>query len=710
LQLPFGQVDRLSKMIPVEGVKPVSITKAIADEPRLREARDGEEVVARLLDYAARVEGLYRNASTHAAGVVIGDRPLDRLVPLYRDPASDMPATQFNMKWVEQAGLVKFDFLGLKTLTVIQNAVDLIRGSGRHLHIGSDGRHLYDPPSEAVDQINAIPLDDKASYDLFASARTVAVFQVESSGMMDALRRMKPTCIEDIVALVALYRPGPMENIPTYCEVKNGLKDLESIHPSIDHILSETQGIIVYQEQVMQIAQVMAGYSLGGADLLRRAMGKKIAEEMAKERPKFVDGSVAQGVDAKKAGEVFDLLEKFANYGFNKSHAAAYAVVSYQTAWLKANHPVEFMAAVMNCDIHLTDKLAVYKREVDRMGIEVVPPCVNRSGETFTVARGCIHYALGALKGVGVDAMRTIVAARGDTPFADMVDFARRVDLRRIGKRALEMMARAGAFDALDDNRARVLAGLDGHVAFSAASHDQAASSQSSLFGGGEDLPPPRPVLAPVWLPAERLGQEHQAIGFYLSGHPIDDYLPALRRIEVSTLAEIRAAAASGPLVTYIAGTVSSRQEKKSAKGNRFAFLSASDPTGLYEVVLFSEVLEAGREYLEPGASVVMQVQVEPQGDEVKMLARSVQPLERAVANVGPAELVLEAANDVDIAALQSTLAGLAGDAGRRGRLILRLHQGEDLYDLQIDERAPVGPAARQRLRVVPGVLDLIEQ
>jgi len=362
LQMPYGQVDRLSKLIPVEGVKPVSIEKALADEPRLREAARAEEVVKRLLDYGQQIEGLLRNASTHAAGVVIGDRPLDELVPLYQDPRSDMPATQFNMKWVEAAGLVKFDFLGLKTLTVIQNAVDLIRQGGRHLHLAPDGREIYAPPEGAVDEINAIPLDDRPSYELYSAAKTVAVFQVESTGMMDALRRMKPTCIEDIVALVALYRPGPMENIPTYCEVKNGLRAIESIHPTIDHILRETQGIIVYQEQVMEIAQVMAGYTLGGADLLRRAMGKKIAEEMAKERPKFIEGAKkTHDVPAKKAGEVFDLLEKFANYGFNKSHAAAYAVVSYQTAWLKANHPVEFMAAVMNCDIHLTDKLAIYK-------------------------------------------------------------------------------------------------------------------------------------------------------------------------------------------------------------------------------------------------------------------------------------------------------------------------------------------------------------
>ncbi|AUH64476.1 DNA polymerase III subunit alpha [Paracoccus zhejiangensis] len=713
LQLPFGQVDRLSKMIPVEGVKPVSVTKARAEEPRLREAAK-EEVVGRLLDYAEQIEGLYRNASTHAAGVVIGDRPLDRLVPLYRDPGSDMPATQFNMKWVEQAGLVKFDFLGLKTLTVIQNAVDLINGGGRPLHVAADGRELYQPPEGAVNQINAIPLDDKASYDLFASARTVAVFQVESSGMMDALRRMRPTCIEDIVALVALYRPGPMENIPTYCEVKNGVRDLESLHPSIDHILAETQGIIVYQEQVMQIAQEMAGYSLGGADLLRRAMGKKIAEEMAKERPKFVDGAVAQGVEPKKAGEVFDLLEKFANYGFNKSHAAAYAVVSYQTAWLKANHPVEFMAAVMNCDIHLTDKLAVYKRECDRMGIEIVPPCVNRSAPKFTVAEGRIHYALGALKGVGLEAMRLIHEARGDKTFRDIHDFARRVDMRRVGKRALEMLARAGAFDLLDSNRARVLKSLDGLVAWSAAVQDQAASNQTSLFGGGEDLPPPRTPIAPVWLPTEKLGEEHKAIGFYLSGHPLDDYLPALKRKKVQTLAEIAAEAEGGPLVAMIAGTVSARQERKSAKGTPFAFVSLSDPTGLYEVTCFSDLLTSSRDLLEPGENVVLQVKVEPAADQVKMLANSVQRLEDAVADAGAGALAVELAEVEAVPrvaeVLQRIMDEIKAGPRSRGAIRLRVKDGARLVEIEVAGDMPVSTPARQALRAVPGVLDVVEE
>lgn len=713
LQMPYGQVDRLSKLIPVEGVKPVSITKARAEEPRLREAAR-EEVVGRLLDYAEKLEGLYRNASTHAAGVVIGDRPLDQLVPLYRDPSSDMPATQFNMKWVEQAGLVKFDFLGLKTLTVIQNAVDLIRGGGRHLHIGADGQELYEPPEGAVDQINLIPLDDKPTYDLFASARTVAVFQVESSGMMDALRRMGPTCIEDIVALVALYRPGPMENIPTYCEVKNGVRDLTSIHPLIDHILEETQGIIVYQEQVMQIAQVMAGYSLGGADLLRRAMGKKIAAEMAKERPKFIKGSVANGVEEKKAGEVFDLLEKFANYGFNKSHAAAYAVVSYQTAWLKANHPVEFMAAVMNCDLHLTDKLAVYKRECDRMGIEIVPPCVNRSAPLFTVKEGRIHYALGALKGVGVEAMRLIETARGETGFADLHDFARRVDMRRVGKRSLEMLARAGAFDLLDDNRARVLKSLDSLVAWSTAVQEQAVSSQSSLFGGGEDLPPPRATVAQVWLPAEKLGEEHRAVGFYLSGHPLDDYLPALRRKKVQTLAEITAEAEGGPLVTQIAGTVSARQERKSAKGTQYAFVSLSDPTGLYEVTVFSDLLNAARDRLEPGENVVLQVKVEPSGDQVKMLANSVTGLEDAVADAGAGSLAVEMQGADTVPRLAEVLGRIKNEITvsprSRGPVLLRIREGDEMIEIEVANDAPLTTPARQALRAVPGVLEVVER
>ena len=716
LQMPYGQVDRLSKMIPVEGVKPVSIEKALVDEPRLREEAKNEEVVDRLLTYAQQVEGLLRNASTHAAGVVIGDRPLDELVPLYQDPRSDMPATQFNMKWVEQAGLVKFDFLGLKTLTVIQNAVDLIKKSGRHLHIAADGTQLYEPAEGAVDEINAIPLDDENSYKLYSRAQTVAVFQVESSGMMEALKRMKPTCIEDIVALVALYRPGPMENIPTYCEVKNGQKDLESIHPTIDHILAETQGIIVYQEQVMQIAQVMAGYSLGGADLLRRAMGKKIAEEMAKERPKFIEGAKAtHNVDVKKAGEVFDLLEKFANYGFNKSHAAAYAVVSYQTAWLKANHPVEFMAGVMNCDIHLTDKLGTYFQEVKKgLGIDYVPPCVNRSQATFDVAGGKLVYALGALKNVGVEAMKLIVEGRGAKPFATLFDVARRVDLKRVGKRPLEMLARAGAFDVLDPNRRRVIESLDPLVSYSAAIHEQKSSSQVSLFGeAGDDLPEPRLPRCDDWLPAERLAEEFKAIGFYLSGHPLDDYLPALKRKQVLTLDEVAAKAERGPFIGRMAGVVAGRQERKSARGNRFAFAQLSDPTGQFEVTLFSDTLEAAREHLETGTRIIVTVEATMEADQLKLLGRSVAPVDIAIADAGSNGLRIFLGEAGAVIAVRSVLENAREQKinGARGPVIFTIQTQTDLgeIDVSLDEVYPVTPQIKGALRSLQGVVEVEE-
>jgi len=719
LQMPYGQVDRLSKMIPVEGVKPVSIEKALADEPRLREEARNEEVVARLLEYGQQVEGLLRNASTHAAGVVIGDRPLDHLVPLYQDPRSNMPATQFNMKWVEQAGLVKFDFLGLKTLTVIQNAVDQIKASGRHLHIAADGTELFVPPEGLEDDIATIPLDDEASYKLYAAAKTVAVFQVESSGMMDALKRMKPTCIEDIVALVALYRPGPMENIPTYCEVKNGVRERESVHPSIDHILEETQGIIVYQEQVMQIAQVMAGYSLGGADLLRRAMGKKIAEEMAKERPKFEKGAMENGVDKKKASEVFDLLEKFANYGFNKSHAAAYAVVSYQTAWLKANHPVEFMAGVMNCDIHLTDKLAVYFEEVrKRLELPWVPPCVNRSDATFTVVEGALVYALGALKNVGVEAMKLITQGRKvegvDKPFATLFDLARRVDLKRVGKRPLEMLARSGAFDVLDPNRRRVFGALDALVNYSAAIHEQKASNQVSLFGeAGDDLPEPRMMPCDDWEAAERLTEEFKAVGFYLSGHPLDDYMGPLKRKGVITLDELTEKAQSGPLVAKLAGVVAGRQERKSARGNRFAFAQMSDTTGAFEVTLFSDTLEACRDHLEAGSKVVVSVEATLESDQLKLLGRGVVPIDTAVADAGGMGLRIFIENVSAIASVSEVLEGARGVARAAGKGPVHLCLMDPALpgEVEVDLGAqfPVTPQIKGAIRSLGGVLEVEE-
>ncbi len=697
LQLPYSQVDRLAKMIPVDGVKPVSIEQALTDEPRLRDAANGEEVVDRLLTYGRRLEGLLRNASTHAAGVVIGDRPLDELVPLYQDWRSEMPASQFSMKWVEAAGLVKFDFLGLKTLTVIQNTLDLLRRRGIEI----------DP--------NFIPLDDAKTFELYSSAHTVAVFQVESAGMMDALRRMKPTCIEDIVALVALYRPGPMESIPKYCEVKNGLSEREFLHPTIDHLLNETQGIIVYQEQVMQIAQEMAGYTLGGADLLRRAMGKKIKEAMDAEKPKFLKGAKANGVDAGKAAEVWTLLEKFANYGFNKSHAVAYAVVSYQTAWLKANHPVEFMAGVMNCDLHLTDKLSVYAEAVrSELDIEILPLCVNRSEATFSISDGKLVYALGALKNVGVEAMRLLTAARGDRPFINLFDLARRADLKRIGKRCLEMLARSGAFDRLDPNRHRVLMSLDALMAYSTASHEQRSSSQASLFGEtGDDLPEPRLASVEDWLPQEKLAEEHASVGFYLTGHPLDDYMTPLRRRGVMTLTEVAERAERAPLMAKVAGTVLKRQERRSARGDRFAYVQISDPTGLSEVTVFSDVLMEAGVHLRPGNNVVINLTATMESGQLRLRVRSVIPVDQATAGTEALGLRIFVEKPEAVPSVASLLerATHGGNSRVYGEVELRL-AAHDLWgevDIALGDRFRINPQIKSALRSVGGVVQVEE-
>ncbi|MDG2340475.1 MAG: DNA polymerase III subunit alpha, partial [Paracoccaceae bacterium] len=588
---------------------------------------------------------------------------------------------------------------------------------GRHLHTTADGSSLYEPPAGAVDDISAIPLDDQRSYHLYASAKTVAVFQVESSGMMDALKRMKPTCIEDIVALVALYRPGPMENIPTYCEVKNGLKDRVSVHPLIDHILEETQGIIVYQEQVMQIAQIMANYTLGGADLLRRAMGKKIKEAMDAERPKFEKGAAENGVAKKKASEVFDLLEKFANYGFNKSHAAAYAVVSYQTAWLKANHPVEFMSGVMNCDIHLTDKLAIYAEEVRRgMDIEIIPPCVNRSYAVFSVVDQKLVYGLGALKNVGADAMQMIVTARGDKEFATLFDLARRVDLKRIGKRPLEMLARSGAFDQLDPNRRKVFDSIDGLVAYSSAIHEQRNSSQVSLFGeAGEDLPEPR--MSPVgdWLPAERLEEEHKAIGFYLSGHPLDDYLPALRRKKVMTLEGLRLKAEhDGAAIGRVGVIVTGLQERKSGRGNRFFRMNISDPTGqVAGIALFPDDADAVRSAFDKTNQVVMTLEAKFNEGQFDPVGRSVAPIDSFVADAGTSGLRIiidEIGAAQTVAELLAHAASSALTAGK-GPILFHLFDpslpGPTDIDTGVDY--PVTPQIKQAIKSLDGVLSVEE-
>jgi DNA polymerase-3 subunit alpha len=615
LQMPYGQVDKLTKLVPQNPAAPVTLAAAIEGEPKLQAFRDEDPVVARAFDIAQRLEGLTRHASTHAAGIVIGDRPLSELVPLYRDPKSDMPVTQFNMKWVEPAGLVKFDFLGLKTLTVLDVAVKLLRQRDINVDLAT------------------LPLDDAPSYQMLARGDVVGVFQVESQGMRRALIDMRPDRFEDIIALVALYRPGPMANIPTYCARKHGDEECEYLHPILEPILKETFGVIIYQEQVMQIAQQMAGYTLGQADLLRRAMGKKIRAEMEKQREIFVQGAVKNGVPKGQADTIFELLAKFADYGFNKSHAAAYALVSYHTAYMKAHYPVEFLAASMTLDLNNTDKLSEFRAEAQRLGIKVEPPSINRSGPTFEVSDGAIHYALAALKGVGPQAIELIVEARQKGGlFTSLADFAARVSPRAINKRIIESLAAAGAFDTLEPSRARVFAGADAVLAACQRSHEAETSGQNDMFGNAADAPTIMLPQIEPWLPADRLRREYDAIGFFLSGHPLDDYATALKRLRVQTWAEFSRAVKTGATAGKVAATVVSRMERRTKTGNKMGIMGLSDPTGHFEAVLFSEGLAQYRDVLEPGAAVLLQLGAELQGEDVRARVLHAEPLDDAAA------------------------------------------------------------------------------
>ncbi|MBB5751323.1 DNA polymerase III subunit alpha [Prosthecomicrobium pneumaticum] len=684
LQMPYGQVDRLCKMVPQNPANPVTLGKAIEDEPRLREARDEDPLVEKLLAMAQKLEGLYRHASTHAAGIVIGDRPLDRLVPIYRDPRSDMPVTQFNMKWVESAGLVKFDFLGLKTLTVLETAIRLLAKRGI-----------------TVD-LSALPLDDRKSYEMLARGETVGVFQLESQGMRKALVGMRPDRFEDIIALVALYRPGPMDNIPTYNARKHREEEPDYLHPSLETVLKETYGVIIYQEQVMQIAQILSGYSLGEADLLRRAMGKKIKAEMDAQRDRFVRGAVERGLAKERADTIFDLLAKFADYGFNKSHAAAYALVAYQTAWLKANHPVEFLAASMTLDMANTDKINDFRREAMRLGIAVETPAVSRSGVDFDVEDGRILYALGAIKGVGRQAAEHIVAMRDGRAFRDMADFASRINPKVLNKRSLECLIAAGAFDALDADRARLVAGLDRIVAAAAARIEGETLGQGDLLGGATQRD--ALVLPEVdsWLPAERLQREHAAVGFYLSAHPLDEYAPVLKRQRVQTWAEFAEAVRHGAIAGRLAGTVTARQERKTRSGNRMGIVQLSDPTGQYEAILFAEGLNELRDVLEPGRSVIVQVTAEDRPEGVSVRIVSARALDDMASGLRQLRVFLRDADPIRSVERHLKQGG-DGDVS----LVLMLDEGNREVEVQLPGRYGLSPQIASALRAVRGVVEV---
>lgn len=609
LQMPYGQVDKICKLIPNNPANPVTIEEAIEIEPQLKTMIETEPEVQHLINIAKQLEGLYRHASTHAAGVVIGDRPLDELVPLYYDPRSPLPATQFNMKFVEQAGLVKFDFLGLKTLTVIQQTVDFLKTQNIDL------------------DILKIPLNDDKTYELLRRGETIGIFQVESAGMTDVLRKLKPENFEEITALNALYRPGPMDDIPRFIACRHGEEEVSYLYPELEPILKDTYGVIVYQEHVLRIARDLAGYTLGGADILRRAMGKKIKSEMDSQRKKFIDGVLERvGGDPNKAKTLFDQIERFASYAFPKAHAAAYALITYQTAYLKAHYPAQYMAALMTLDLHNTDKLTFFAREVKRLEIDLLPPDINSSESGFKVENGAVRYALAALKNVGAAAMDALVAEREKNgAFKDIFDFMDRVDGKVINKRQLENLIAAGVFDRIAPNRKQLMDNLEILIRY--GTEDRRGQG---LFG--EEVTRPQLNDTDDWAPLEKLRNEFAAVGFYLTAHPLDAYGDTLEQLGITSACDLQACIEEGrESQTYrVAGIVINKQERTAKSGQRFAFVQLSDATGVFEVTLFSELLTQYRDILEPGTPLVVTLTGQLNDGGLRLTCHDIENLEKA--------------------------------------------------------------------------------
>ncbi len=620
LQMPYSQADKISKMIPAgaQGKNP-TLPEALELVPELEEMRQKDPQVNKLFEIAIKLEGLYRNSGMHAAGVVIGDRPLEELVPLYKDPRADMPVTMYDMKYVEETGLIKFDFLGLKTLTVIQRALDWIKKS-----------------QGVVLDMETVPLDDVDTYKMLQEGKTTAVFQFESSGMKDVHKQIKPDRFEDLIAIVSLYRPGPMDNIPTFIKRKHGEEEITYLHPKLEPILKETYGIMVYQEQVMMIARELGGYTMGGADKLRKVMGKKMRDEIPKQRKMFTEGAVKNGIEEDVAKSIFDQMEKFASYGFNKSHAAAYSLVSYHTAYLKAHFPVEFMCAVMDLDITNTDKLAGFKSECKILGIEILKPDINESIARFSVQEGKLRYALGAIKGVGEANMNAIVEAREKGgKFKDISDFINRVDAKQLNRKQLEQLIKAGAFDCLEKKRGKLFANIDLILKNISSVTEMKTSAQSSLFGVEEYSSKVKLSEAPDWPELEKLRLEADAIGFYLSAHPLDVYAESMKKLGVKSCQSILSNIRAGDSIkANVAGCVESFQKRIGKSGNKYAFLKLSDTTDNFEGLLFSEALTKYEETINSGCPLLAKVTINKQSEDEnpRIMINSVQTLDEAIA------------------------------------------------------------------------------
>jgi len=667
LQMSYGHVDRLCKMVPNHPTDPWTLPRTLNGVSEFRREYENDNEVKRLVDLAMQLEGFPRNSSTHAAGVVIGDRPLAQLVPLYRDPRSDMPVTQFDMKYVEDAGLVKFDFLGLKTLSVLRKAVDLLARRGIDVDLG------------------ALPWDDKQVYDLLKRGDTVGVFQLESEGMRRTLSAVKPTSFGDIIALVSLYRPGPMDNIPLFGKRKNGEAPIEYPHPKLEGILAETYGIFVYQEQVMQAAQILAGYSLGDADLLRRAMGKKVQAEMDAQRQRFVDGcKEISGIEKGKANELFDLIDKFAGYGFNKSHAAAYALLAYQTGWLKTHYPEEFYAASMCFDMHQSEKLAAFVDDLRRNGFALLGPDMNSSEAEFSVERTelglAVRYALAGIRNVGEKAMEQVVGereARGE--FTSLEDLFRRMPPGAMNRRQLEGLAGAGAFDSLEPNRAKILANADRLLGVADAALRERESGQGGLFGG-EGHVEPSLLLAETeqWNRAEQMAAERENFGFYFAAHPVEQFRVIASANGARPYASLmESGVAGGRQPAVLAALVEGVSRGRTRRGADFVRADFSDSSGQFTAACFEEgLVESFQRWAAEGVCVLLNVELDsPNPDEPpRVTVRGARPL----AEVRNSARMLLTVDVHKPEALQELRLALAEGEPGRGEVRVRLHIGEN--------------------------------
>ena len=696
LDMPYSLVDKLAKLIPANPANPVSIAQALKSEPDFKQMYDQDEQTVHLVNTAVKLEGLYRHASTHAAGLVIGDRDLTELVPVCRDARSDMPVTQFNMKAVEQVGLVKFDFLGLKTLTVIEKTIELLK------HRGLD-----------ID-ITRIPLNDSRSFAMLTEGDTVGIFQLESSGMRDVLRTLKPDRLEDIIAVVALYRPGPMDNIPTYVRRKHGREQVSYMHKLLEPILQETYGIMIYQEQVQQAARDLAGYTLGGADILRRAMGKKIKAEMDQQRGIFIEGAGKNGIDAKLASDIFDQIASFAGYGFNKSHAAAYALLCYQTAWLKANHPVEFLAASMTLDASNTEKLAIFRQDCIAHHIDVLPPDINLSQPAFAVEETApetlaIRYALGAVRHVGVEAMVKLAKERAENgPYETIDHFLQRLSKEVTNKRQLESLIKSGAFDSLHKNRRQLFDGLEQLLAISEFYSDDALSLQSSLFDGSQKNATPhfRPDGRPDWPAPERLSMEFEAMGLYLSTHPLDSYAQQIKDFGVvSSLGIAAAMGTKSSAKLRLAGIISALRERVSSKGRKYAFLQICDKEGVFEAMIFSELIPEAKKLLHSDEPVLATIDVQMENGALRLGVTKLQSLDDATAhNYSGTGVGIWIEDTLCLAPIKSAL---HEDGTGKAMVKFFVIEADTEIEIALPNRFRLSRALLQKLRSISGIVTI---